>query len=856
VTRRQHNLDDFRLVGTDCGSSDPGILNGIAAEEWVPAVVPGGVHESLLGAGRIEDPYQDRNEASVRWIEDRDWWYETSFEIEPLAEGERLALVCHGLDTVVDLWLNGEPLGHHENMFRPAEFDLTDRLAASNTLVLRFSPPLAGLTAPPGVRDELARLASAMGVENDGDGEGLMSDALPLATLRRKATFSWGWDFGPRLPSIGIWRPIELVRTAGASIVEHHVRTDSVDVEAGTAEVSVMVKASEGDIDAVVEMVSPAGRSTTITVPLSDDGSGRVSARIEDAEFWWTHDLGEPALYDVTVSLRVGGEIVDVVSDRIGVRTIALDLGDDEEEGGRRFGFVLNGVPVFARGAAWLPADMMVGSVGAERHRELVRTARDGNHTMLRIWGGGIYEQDSFYAACDELGVLVWQDFMFACVDYPDGDPVLRREVELEAGYQVRRLRNRACLALWCGNNEVQLLHGFAYQGYAPDVPDGGWGYDFFHRVLPEAVARHDGAVPYWPGSPWGENATEGFMAVNGVLDGDRHAWEVWHGLDFGAGGGDFASVGQARLYRRYARDRGRFISEFGIHAAPELSTLRAYLPSNGLTVHSASFDHHNKDNPKDKHDAILEIVTGLPTTIEEYVDHTMVSQAEGLKFGIEHYRRRQPHCGGALVWQYNDVWPGFSWSIVDYRGIPKAGWWYARRAFAPIVASFRHEGGRLELWLTSGARHPAEVDAEVTVGGLDGTAELADTVRVTLSPGESLPVWRAEPGDFTAAPDRVAWVSSPSGTFPPNRLFFAEPRDIPFGPAELETVVKDGTLEITAGGYGYFVHVPSPAPGVRFSDNYFDLRAGDRVTITVTGLPKDLDPATLTARPWLGAGG
>jgi beta-mannosidase len=233
-----------------------------------------------------------------------------------------------------------------------------------------------------------------------------------------------------------------------------------------------------------------------------------------------------------------------------------------------------------------------------------------------------------------------------------------------------------------------------------------------------------------------------------------------------------------------------------------------------------------------------------------------MVSQAEGLKFGIEHYRRRQPHCGGALVWQYNDVWPGFSWSIVDYRGIPKAGWWYARRAFAPIVASFRHEGGRLELWLTSGARHPAEVDAEVTVGGLDGTAELADTVRVTLSPGESLPVWRAEPGDFTAAPDRVAWVSSPSGTFPPNRLFFAEPRDIPFGPAELETVVKDGTLEITAGGYGYFVHVPSPAPGVRFSDNYFDLRAGDRVTITVTGLPKDLDPATLTARPWLGAGG
>jgi beta-mannosidase len=892
MSRRRQELDGFRLVGTERGAAasadpvelagpaglaGPAALAGIPDEEWVAAVVPGGVHESLLAAGRIDDPYHDRNEPSVRWIEDRDWWYETTFDADPPGDGERLRLVCHGLDTVADLWLNGDRLGHHENMFRPAEFDLTDRVAPGrNVLVLRFSPPLAGLTPPPGVLDELGRLAAALGAPDEesgaSDGGGLMSAALPLATLRRKATFSWGWDFGPRVPSIGIWRPIELVLTSGASIVEHQVRTDSVDVAGGRAELSIFVMAEmepRGNADAVVEMVSPAGRTTTTTVPLSGPRSGsphvdsprvsgRRSVRIDGAEFWWTHDLGEPALYDVTVTLRVGGVVADVVRDRIGVRTIGLDRGADPEEGGRRFGFVLNGVPVFARGAAWLPADMMVGSVRAERHRELVRTARDGNLTMLRIWGGGVYEHDSFYAACDELGVLVWHDFMFACVDYPDGDPVLRREVELEAEYQVKRLRNRACLALWCGNNEVQLLHGFAYRGYAPD---GGWGYDFFHRLLPDAVARYDGAVPYWPGSPYGESDTEGFMAVNGVLDGDRHAWEVWHGMDFGAGGGDFASVGEARHYRRYARDRGRFVSEFGIHAAPELSTLRAYLPADQLTVHSASFDHHNKDNPKDKHDAILEIVTGLPATVEEYVDHTMVSQAEGLKFGIEHYRRRQPHCGGALIWQYNDVWPGFSWSVVDYRGIPKAGWWYARRAFAPVLASFRYDGGALELWLTGGGRHPVPVDAEVTVGGLDGTVELAGAVAVTLAPGGSRPVWRAEPGSFEPAPDRVAWVSSPSGAFPANRLFFAEIKDIPFPPAGLETAFTGGgpgagTLEITAGGYGYFVHVPSPAPGVRFSDNYFDLRAGDRATLTVTGLPAGLDPAELTARPWLGTAG
>jgi beta-mannosidase len=408
-------------------------------------------------------------------------------------------------------------------------------------------------------------------------------------------------------------------------LTQHHVRTDRVDVERRTADLTVRVEAAQLQQDlrpvAEVELIAPGGKSISFTVPLvAQDAaagtlSGASSARVEQVELWWTHDLGAQPRYQVIIRLHDGEQLLDEQRDLVGLRTIALDRSEDPE-GGQHFRFVLNGVPIFARGAAWLPAEMLVGSVSEARYRDLLTTARDGQMLMLRVWGGGIYEHDAFYTLCDELGLLVWQDFAFACIDYPDDDPRLRTEIEQEAAYQVRRLRNHACLALWCGNNEVQMIHVMGYRDLSP----GGWGSAFFDEVLPAAVAKHDGGMPYWPGSPYGEpvDGEDAVAAINGVLDGDRHAWEVWHGMDFGAGSAEFASVGESRLYRRYAADRGKFISEFGIHASPELATLRRWLPEDQLQVHSAGFDHHNKDNPKNKHDPVLEIVTGLPSSIEQ----------------------------------------------------------------------------------------------------------------------------------------------------------------------------------------------------------------------------------------------
>ncbi|WP_349426053.1 glycoside hydrolase family 2 protein [Microbacterium sp. LWS13-1.2] len=850
-------ISDFELADSNRGLAPDAVANGEV--KWTPAIVPGGVHESLLAAGLIEHPYFDQNEASVRWMEDRDWWYRTTFATpDDLRPGDAVSLLFHGLDTVVDIWLNGALLGHHENMFRAAEYRIDGQLEASNTLVLRFSPPLAGLTTSQPAVAQLRRVAGALmpDLPEDLDVTALgPSRELTIASQRRKAMFSWGWDFGPRVPSIGIWRGVEVVVTRRARIVGHHVRTDAIDPADATAEVTVAVEVDitrpGHALTAQIELTSPTGQKNRLTVPVSGgEAVGRLT--ISDVDLWWTHDLGQPSLYDVRIQIFDGDELCDALSDRVGIRTIALNRSAGPD-GQRLFQFVLNEVPVFARGANWLPASTMVGSIPADRYRELVGLARAGGMNMLRVWGGGIYESDAFYAEADVNGVLIWQDFMFACADYESENPELQREVESEAHHQVRRLRNRACIALWCGNNEVQLLHGFAYQQYEP----GNWGWQIFHRILPDAVSRWDPTATYWPGSPWGEDTPEGFMAVNGVLDGDRHAWEVWHGFDAGAGGGvDYASVGEARHFRRYARDRGRFISEFGIHSSPALSTLARWIPASELSVHSSSFDAHNKDHPKDKGDALLEIVTGLPQTIEQYVDFTMVSQAEGMKFGIEHYRRRQPNCSGTLVWQFNDVWPGITWSLIDYDTVPKAAYYASARAYAPVIASFVHQDGVLSLWVSNSGLNAVVTVATVSVGGFDGSVMLEEQLPLTIEAATSRAVWSVP---LRANPELYAWVSSDNDAFPANRLFFGDVKDLPLPASDLRstvTITGDTTAEVAveSSAFTYLTRVTSPHPGARFSENYFDLPPHTVRTIRVSGLPHGFEPQDLVVGSYVGS--
>ncbi|MDP8948741.1 MAG: glycoside hydrolase family 2 protein, partial [Actinomycetota bacterium] len=655
-----------------------GVAAGAFAErfdssDWIEVPLPGDVHRALMTAGRIEDPFYDRNEERCAWVEGREWWYRLSFDgpLEPLRSDERLNLVFHGLDTFATVWLNGEELGRHRNMFREAVFDVSARVRAGepNTLVVCFDRPLdhAGAGAP----DQWGR--------------------NPERAAMRKAQFGFGWDWGPRLPTIGIWRPVELRRERRAAIRGVHFYTLEIDRAGNRAVVVVRVEAerfaTDGPLSAAIALSPAPGGEPVAEHTLTLEGKethleARAYLVVENPRLWWTHDLGEPALYNLGVSLGQDGAYLAHHQSLVGIRTLGLDQSPDPAERGTRFfRFVLNGVPIFARGANWVPADSFVGAIEKGRYEKLLGAAKEANMNMLRVWGGGIYEHDAFYDLCDRLGLLVWQDFMFACATYPEEPPQFVAEVDAEARYQVRRLRSHPCLALWCGNNENQWIHDRTFWDDPGNKVPGSLYYD---EVLPRVVAELDGCTPYWPGSPYGgsdHNARE---------EGNVHDWEVWHG-NFPRRFGERPRTDPTPenvSYSRYAEDTGRFVSEFGMHAAPVYETLRRAIPPEQLYNHSPSMDHHNKDDPKNKGDNLMLTVTGLPGNLEEYIDFSMIAQAEGLKFGIEHFRRRKPHCSGALFWQLNDCWPVLGWSVLDYYGFAKAGYYYVGRAYAPILAS------------------------------------------------------------------------------------------------------------------------------------------------------------------------
>ena len=820
--------------GLALGVHQPGHVDS----DWLDIPVPGDVHRALIAAGRIADPYYDRNESACAWMEQREWWYRLAFDglAEQAASDERLHLVFEGLDTFATIYLNGEQIGEHHNMFRPAAVDVSGRLRPHqrNVLGVRFDPPLQRIAG---------KTLSAWGRN-------------PERTAMRKAQFGYGWDWGPRLPTIGIWRPVRISRERRATLVGVNFTTLDISPARERAAVAVRVEAERFGapvpLTASVHLSSPAGGSVaTSQVALEGDGpalDATTYLTVNRPELWWTHDLGNPTVYDLTVSLRDGDSLLAEERQRVGIRTLVLDQSPDPlERGTRFFRFILNGVPIFARGADWIPCDSFVGAIGPGRRTALLERARDANMNMLRVWGGGIYEDDHFYAECDRLGMLVWQDFMFACAMYPEDDPDFIAEVDAEARYQVRRLRTHPSLALWCGNNENQWLHDRQYWNVADPPPYGALYYD---TILPRAVADLDGHTPYWPGSPFGGNDH------NSREEGNVHNWEVWHG-NFPRRFGEpprRETTPESVSFLRYAEDMGRFISEFGMHAAPVEETLRRAIPADQLYHHSPSMDWHNKDNPKNKGDDLMLGTTGLPDSLEQYITFSQIAQAEGLKFGVEHFRRRKPHCSGTLVWQLDDCWPVLSWSVLDYYGFGKASYYYLRRAYAPVLASFKPsaEGG-LELWMTNDTLADLRDTAVVHLATFDGHVVWDGTREFHVPAGASRAVACWPPGELAGGPDRYVRVGSSNGLFAPNRYFFAAIKDLVRQPGAPRMDVKAAgprearvTLRAPADHYVYFAHLTSPSESTHVSDNYFDLEPGESREVRVTDSAHELAPDRL----------
>ena len=798
---------------------------GVAEAEHVAARVPGDVHVDLLEAGVIEEPLHGTNALDVRWMETRDWWYSRTFDLPSHVPGDRIELHFAGLDTTADVYLNGRHVGCSNNMHVPQTFDVTSEVRRDgNLLIVRVD---AGMRAAAGKEIERYRMGCA-------------SDDLPRAWVR-KPDFAFGWDWAPRLLTCGIWRGVEVRCFRAAALRDVCLRT-ALEYD-GAARIGVLAEIENFTGDALdVRLVVRMSRTEAHDLSLS----ARVAPGVHVLEgevvvarpdLWWPAPMGEPALYDVTASLSAAGRAVDGQTFCYGVREVSL-VQEPQGEEGTSFIIAVNGRPVFCKGANWVPPDSILARIRPDRYHALVAAAGEANFNMFRVWGGGTFEDDLFYDLCDEHGILVWQDFFYCCIYYPDEDPEFMREARIEAERGVRRLRNHACIALWCGNNENQWLHqGRAAAGSGPERCLGDRLYD---ELLPDVCAELDPTRPYWPSSPYGgEDA-------NSPLEGDRHSWDVSIGA---------LTVEQRIDYRLYAEDRGKFVSEFGVLAPPSLDCLRRWLPPGQVNRTSEVWAFHNNDFERGTNqEALLRYWRPADDmSLEDYVRFSQMIQAEALRFAIEHWRRRKFRTAGALFWMYADCWAEVGWTIIDYCLGRKRSYYAVRRAFAPVLVSLQEEEDGVGVWLVNDTLEP--VEGELTCGWLNvRTSRMTgrEQAAASVDANEAAEVKHLEPPDG----DHDAWMAFASlsrdgRVVSRSRHFLAGFHFNRLGllPANVTCRPADGgrAVEVATDGFAWQVHLGLP-PGAKCEDNDFDLLPGERRCIGLRG-PRGA-AEQVTARP------
>jgi len=793
---------EFRRVGT---------------RRWHPAQVPGSNFTDLMANGLLDDPFVGDNEATTAWVYESDWEYRRSLKVAPdlLACGLVL-LECEGLDTLATVWINGCEVGQSDNMFMPHCFDAKTALRPGcNEIRIRF-------TSPGAYADKLNKTPSVMP----------LPFALPHGVLVRKAHCQFGWDWGPKLPPCGIWRPIRLVGYDTARLGDVHIRQHH---RAGKVSVSAVVRAERFSrrpvkAELVLRHADGTTQSTTVELP---PRRREVSLRlaVDNPQLWWPRGYGTQPLYSLSIRLLDDdGLELDRQDRRVGLRKLRLSRRKDRY--GESFTFVVNGVDVFAKGANWIPADSFPTRITDAHYRFLVTSAAKANMNMLRVWGGGFYEDERFYDLCDELGILVWQDFMFACAVYRC-DRQYEQNVRREAASNIRRLRHRACLALWCGNNEME-------QGWV----DWGWdktltraakrGYDrMFHKLLPALVATEDPDTAYWPSSP---SSGQPFQAPNAEDRGDGHYWGVWHGRE---------------PFTAFRNHYYRFQSEFGFQSLPEIATVKSFANEPDWNLTSHVMESHQK-NPVGNELIMRYLCQTLrvPKDFESLCYASQILQAEAIRYGVEHWRRNRHRVSGTLYWQLNDCWPVLSWSSIDSFGRWKALHYAARRFYAPVLLSAREDGTRVELHLTNDTLAPFVGRVRWRLVTLDGR-RLAGAEKNLRAKAQANSLVASL--DFAFQLDKVGprrcvllyelldrqgrqLSSAMAGFVPPKHQELTDPGLR----AELTDGVDRWYVTVRAEAVARCVEVRIRQADTILSDNYFDLPAAAERTVCYAKSPGD----------------
>lgn len=783
----------------------------VGTEEWLPATVPGGVHTDLLALGRIPDPFVADNELRVQWVAEADWEYRGVFEASPAG---RMFLVADGLDTLAEVFLNGQRLGETENMFRTYRWPVDGILRnGQNELRILFRSAVKYCLK----RNAEKPLTPKTGMSLEG------------SVFVRKAPCHFGWDWGPKLPPIGIWRDLRLEQYALARLEDVHLRQQHRN---GTVTLSATVQAEcwEDNMPLVahLKVTAPNGRRPYEAHVSLEGNKGQLAVRIKNPQLWWPNGYGDQPLYDVEVTLEAEGTVQDRRQVKMGLRTV--ELVREPDAWGESFTFVVNGIPVFMKGSDWIPADSFPTRLTEAQYEHLIRSAADSHQNMLRIWGGGFYEDERFYDLCDQYGMLLWHDFMFACYIYPHDEPEFIENLRHEVQDNVRRLRHRACIALWCGNNEME-------QGWA----DWGWtnpndplrvlereAYEkFFYHTLPDWVHELDPDRPYWPSSA---SSNVPFQAPNSPERGDMHYWDVWHGR---------------KPFTAYRQQFPRFMSEFGFQSLPPMETIATYADPEDWNMTSYIMEHHQRSgNGNGLMVAQMTDSFRLPKDFPALSYLSMVLQAEGIRYGVEHWRRNKHRVSGTLYWQLNDCWPVASWSSIDYYGRWKALHYAAKRFYAPLLLSIEDQGALMEVHVTSDLTTPWQGLVRWALQTLNGETLRSGEAAVSLPALQSAKVCSLDfQAEIEATLDRKREVifvadlyqgeehlATSVATFVPNKhLKLAEPG---FN-VQVSRSGKLAVFEITAHSLARFVELKLAGADAIFSDNYFDVLPGRKVRVT-----------------------
>lgn len=805
------------------------------SNEWMSARVPGTVHQDLLDHGRLPDPFYGMNEQKVQWVEKEDWLYRTVFTVTAdQLKSDAAWLTFEGLDTYADVYLNGSLLLKADNMFVGHKLAVKDVLReGENRLMIRFRSPVEE-TAP----------------QWDTDGFNYPADndhsEKRMSVYTRKAPYSYGWDWGIRLATSGIWRPVKLTFCNGAAIDDFFVRQQEVTEQVAKVDNQLEINnvtstSKEAQVKVVYAYGEQADTLTRTVVLQPGKNSLSMPAWIEKPHLWMPNGWGDPALYTFTATVSVDGKEVASREEAIGLRSIRVVMEDDKD--GKSFYFEVNGKPMFAKGSNYIPGDALLPNMTGERYARLFEDIRAANMNMVRVWGGGIYEDDRFYEEADRNGILVWQDFIFACTTYPH-DPTFLKRVSEEAVYNMRRLRNHASLAMWCGNNEI--YEGMRYWGWKDKYSPVVWkemteGYDvLFRQLLPELVEANDPGRFYMHGSPYEANwgRPESWKIA------DSHNWGTWYGQ---------------KPFESLDTEIPRFMSEYGFQAFPEMKTIRMFASPEDYELESPVMNAHQKASIGNfLIKKTMALYYKVPEKFEDLIYAGLILQGQGMRHGIEAHRRHRPYCMGSLPWQLNDSWPVVSWSSIDYYGNWKAMHYQIRRAFAPVLVDAIKEGNNLSYYIMSDRLTDEELTLNLELMDFNGKVYRKQKVDGLLPANTSKlfyqePVEQALAGRDSATTFMHMVVKSKKGEVLSDEIYyFAHPKDqfLPKTPLHWQVKQKKGYCEVTvkADKLARDIFIEVPVQGVRFSDNFFDLLPGQKKKVIITSPDgKSLDHLQVT---------